>query len=70
MKDEPLIVINGHALDGAQALAVRVAISNWFAELSFDPKSLGDDEHGLAMTKLYMARLGEVLVIMSNPESA
>jgi hypothetical protein len=57
MMDEPEIIINGVHLTNAQAMAVRVAIS------SFDV-DCGDDEHGLAMSKAYAARLNEVFRIM------
>lgn len=57
---EPDIIINGITLTDAQAMAVRVAIS------AFAP-DCGDDEHGVAMNRLYRERLREVFRIMVRP---
>lgn len=62
---EPSIIINGQKLTPAQAMAVRVAITSYHAEMH-QPDALGDDEHGQAMAKAYAARLGEVLMIALN----
>ena len=60
--DEPFITINGQALTTGQALAVRVAITSFHAEMS-EPSALGDDEHGRFMVEHYRDRLSEVLRI-------
>jgi len=60
MMKEPNIIINGHTLTPAQAMAVRVAVSTFYAEMS-DPDALGDSEHGKAMATAYHQRLEEVL---------
>jgi hypothetical protein len=58
--DEPHITINGRELTTGQALAVRVAITSFHAEMS-ESNALGDDEHGRFMTEHYRDRLSEVL---------
>lgn len=60
---EPQITIDGVDLSPAQAMAVRVAISNFYAELE-QPGALGNDEHGLLLAKAYRERLVEVLAII------
>jgi hypothetical protein len=60
---EPPIQINGRPLTEAQAMAVRVAVTNFYME-TFDPEirdSLGPIAFG------YRARLGEVLEIILGP---
>lgn len=61
--DEPHITVNGQELTTGQAMAVRVALSNFFIEMG-DPDALGDDEHGRAMVAAYSARAAEVLRLM------
>jgi hypothetical protein len=54
---EPIITINGHVLNSAQAMTVRVALSGFSMELA-DPdwfKELGP------IAPLYLARLTEVM---------
>lgn len=63
---EPTMIIGDRALTNAQAMAVRVALSDFYASLS-DPVTLGDDEHGRAMTDLYRQRVAEVLALMNSP---
>ena len=61
--DEPRITINGTALSAAQAMAVRVAVTNFHAEMS-NPDfaaQVGPIAEG------YAARLGEVLKLMLGP---
>jgi len=57
---EPEITINGERLTDSQAMAVRVAITNFHAETA-DKHALGTDEHGMKMCTLYHLRLSEVL---------
>jgi hypothetical protein len=66
---EPTITINGHALTEAQAQTVRCALDTLRETLT--EKGLGDDEHGLYMTKAYLARIAEIqeLMIHSSPEN-
>jgi hypothetical protein len=53
------MVVNGVLLTGAQAMAVRVAISSFKSDM-LQPQALGDDEHGKFMARAYAERLGEV----------
>lgn len=55
---EPKIVINGKFLSDAQAMTVRVAVNSFSIDLQSN--GLGDDEHGKAMTKLYVERIQEI----------
>jgi hypothetical protein len=57
---EPVITINGEQLTDAQAMSVRVAITNFHSETA-DMHALGTDEHGVKMCTLYHLRLSEVL---------
>ncbi|NTG73323.1 hypothetical protein G6M02_08275 [Agrobacterium rhizogenes] len=66
MSQEASIIINGVELSGGQAMTIRVAVSQFFTEMSDDPHSLGDDEHGIAMTKAYKERCGEILAFMAK----
>lgn len=61
---EANITINGVPLSTGQAMAVRVAVGSFYAEMK-DPTVLGDDEHGRAMTIGYRERLLEVLRLLS-----
>jgi hypothetical protein len=63
MMEEASITINDRQLSTAQAMAVRVAVSDFYAEMQ-DPDALGDDEHGRAMTKAYRERIAEVIEFM------
>lgn len=61
MKEAPKeahVVINGVILTEAQSMTVRVAIENFDADLKGG--SLGEDQHGVAMTAAYMARISEI----------
>jgi hypothetical protein len=49
-------------LTNAQTVALRVAVSNYLTDLQ--DTDLGDDPHGKAVTKLYLARLQEVIELM------
>jgi hypothetical protein len=61
--NEPVITINGEQLTGAQAMSVRVAITNFHAETAH-PHAIGTDEHSLKMCTLYHLRLSEVLAFI------
>lgn len=56
---EPVITINGHLLNDAQAMTLRVAVQGFLFDL-VDDNALGDDEHGKAMVSLYRQRLDEI----------
>jgi hypothetical protein len=60
---EPTIIIGNKMLHKGQAMAVRVALNNFLIDLQ-EPDSLGDDEHGRAMTTAYRDRIVEVLRLM------
>ncbi len=55
---EPKITINGKSLTEAQAMTIRVAVNSFSIDLQSN--GLGDDEHGKAMTKLYLERIKEI----------
>lgn len=57
---EPEISIYGQTVTSAQAMAIRVAGTDFYTQTE-DLTMLGDDEHGRAMTAAYRARLKEVL---------
>ena len=60
---EATIIIGNTMLTEAQAMTVRVAITDFLAEMN-DPNALGDDFHGRAMTKAYRERLCEIIPMM------
>lgn len=64
LEPEPLVSINGVQLTNAQTVALRVAVSNYLSDLQ--DSNLGDDPHGQAVTKLYLARLQEVSELMQG----
>lgn len=61
MLGEPEIIINGVRLNEAQAMTVRVAVSN------FNPEC-GKDAHGRAIERAYKDRLNELARIMTRHE--
>jgi hypothetical protein len=65
---EPEIIINGIRLIEAQAMTVRCAVNSFIIDLQNN--GLGDDEHGKAMARAYLARLREITEIMHNKEDA
>ena len=65
---EPIIIINGYRLAPAQALAIRVAVSDLYMESCSDPHALGKDDLGIGLTAAYKARSREVLEIMSKTQ--
>lgn len=60
---EPTIVINGKPLTEAQAMAVRVAVTNMLTEMS-DADALGNDPVGRGLVAGYHARLTEVISLI------
>ena len=62
---EPRITIDGIVLTNGQAMTVRVALSSFLFDLR-DRTSLGTDEHGLAMTAAYKARLVEIFKLINE----
>ena len=60
--NEPSIFINGVKLFEGQAMSLRVAVEVFISYLI--ENGLGDDEHGIAMKKLYLERLGEIRHLM------
>jgi len=59
---EPKITINGHMLTEAEALTVRVAIESFASHL--DAEGLGEDVHGVEMTRAYLERIAEIRLVM------
>lgn len=62
--NEPRITVNGTALTEGQAMTLRVALSSFLLQLKME--GLGKDEHGVAMTRAYMARGSEITVLMHS----
>jgi hypothetical protein len=60
---EPTIAVNGHTLNQAQAMTVRVALES-FAALLSEPYALGTDGHARELTELYKMRLAQVQMMM------
>jgi hypothetical protein len=60
---EPVITVNGQPLTIGQAMAVRVAVTDFHGQMQ-DPDALGTDEHGWRMVEAYKTRLDEVLKLM------
>lgn len=65
--NEPAITINGWPLTQVQAMTVRVAIGSFAISLA---EGLGNDEHGKAMTKGYMACVTDITRMMRNPRES
>ena len=64
---EPIIVINGKATTKAQARTIRCAIESFDSDLI--EEGLGDDEHGIAMVKLYRTNIEGIRnLIFEDPE--
>ena len=57
---EPEISIYGQPVTYAQAMAIRVAVTDFYIQAG-DPDMLGDDDQRRALTAAYRARLKEVL---------
>jgi len=60
---EAKITVNGHTLSYGQSMTVRVALGSFARDL--EEEGLGDDEHGIAMTKLYQKNINEIFKKMS-----
>lgn len=60
---EANITIAGRQLTEAQAMAVRVAVTNMLTEMS-DADALGDDPVGRGLVAGYHARLTEVISLI------
>lgn len=63
LDSEPKIAINGVPLTPSQSMALRVAASSFYEEMS-ESDALGDDEAGRGIAKGYRDRLAEVLRMM------
>jgi len=61
---EPVVVINNEQLTDAQVVTLRVALNTFAIDLKSG--TLGEDEHGRRMTNAYLARLSEVMRIVSQ----
>jgi len=59
--EEPIKTLNGVTLSIGMAMTIRVALESFSDSLVHD--GLGDDDHGRAMTKGYLARIQELRVI-------
>ncbi len=65
MSEEAIVTINGVPLSSAQSMTFRVAVSQFFSEMSADPCALGEDEHGVTMTRHYKERCAEIIALMA-----
>ena len=59
---EPRITVNGHVLTVAQAVTMRVALEGF--AMSLDSEGLGDDPHGVEMSRAYLERIAEIRQVM------
>ena len=59
---EPIVTVNGHTLNEAQSMTLRVALEAYAMTLGMD--GLGDDERGRAMVSAYLDRIGEIRSFM------
>jgi len=55
---EPIIVVNGILLPTSEAMTIRVALESFYCRLT--PGSLGNDEHGTAMVRLYKESIEQI----------
>ncbi|KQW30806.1 hypothetical protein ASC71_00435 [Rhizobium sp. Root1240] len=63
---EPAITVNGTSLTEAQAVVVRVAVTDFQSRMS-EPGALGRDVVGEDIRRGYQERSGEVLRVMLPP---
>lgn len=63
MDGEPTITVNGFELSQAQAMTVRVALTDFVSKMN-EPYALGEDEVGKAIASGYAVRGMEVLNFM------
>jgi hypothetical protein len=64
--NEPAITVNGKSLTEAQAMAVRVAVTDLQSRMS-EKDALGSDSVGEGIRRGYQERAGEVVRIMLTP---
>jgi len=62
MSNEPQIIINGVPLRQGEAMTIRVALELFAMDLH--ATGLGDDEHGRAMTKGYLANIESIRALI------
>ncbi len=58
------ITINGEKLTDGQAMTVHVAIQSFLVSLRGEEFPLGDDEHGLKMTKAHLDNIDTINVLL------
>lgn len=63
---EPVITINGITLTEAQAMTVRVSVTNFRSRMD-SRGALGKDETGEAIRQGYLARSTEIVSLMLTP---
>ena len=68
MKDEPKITINGTELSAAEAMTLRVAVTNFMQDLK-DPEGRVSDRHGRHMTLSYKANSATIMLLMTRDKS-
>lgn len=59
-----VVTIKGTQLSPGQVFALRSAVASFFMDLKYS--GLGDDEHGKLMAAGYLARLNEILLLMTK----
>lgn len=64
--DDFEIIINGVKLTPGQALTVHVALQSLTNQLDSGKDPLGSDEHGLFMTKAYLANIAAINAIYTK----
>lgn len=64
---EPRITINGATLTEAQAMALRVAVESFSLDLR--ENGLGDDALGQQIKTHYLARIHEIIGLMTHNQS-
>lgn len=57
-----IITINGHTLSPGHIVTIKVALESFAMDLK--DSGLGDDQHGLTMTRLYLDRIAEIRSIL------
>lgn len=66
MHQEPKITVNGIELSVGESMTMRVALTHFHNELSYDEDYLGSDEHGRAMRNGYFQNATKTLEVMHN----
>lgn len=54
------MTINGRTLNSSESACLRVAVASMLTDLVAEEFPLGNDENGIAMTKIYKDRLGKI----------